>query len=116
MTHATLRQACHQNRHRCQEGRFRMDKLKVWWFPFLPAVTLLVGISACGNQPTTEADINFPTALERASEEGNISEPALAGTIAIDGSSTVFPVTRVMARAFQHLYPGVDFTIGVSGT
>ena len=42
--------------------------------------------------------------------------PALAGTIMIDGSSTVFPVTTVMAKTFQKIHPDVHFMIGVSGT
>jgi phosphate transport system substrate-binding protein len=34
----------------------------------------------------------------------------------IDGSSTVFPVTTVMAKEFQKIHPGVHITVGVSGT
>lgn len=38
------------------------------------------------------------------------------GTITIDGSSTVFPVTEAVAEEFRSVQPGTDITIGVSGT
>lgn len=41
---------------------------------------------------------------------------ALAGTIAIDGSSTVFPITEAAAAEFRILAPDVAITLGVSGT
>lgn len=36
--------------------------------------------------------------------------------ITIDGSSTVYPVTEAIAEEFRAVEPGVDITIGVSGT
>ena len=44
------------------------------------------------------------------------SEGQLSGTIKIDGSSTVFPVTEAMAEEFRMEQPGVLITVGVSGT
>ena len=44
------------------------------------------------------------------------AEAQLAGDIAIDGSSTVFPISERMAEQFEGLNPGVDITVGVSGT
>ncbi len=40
----------------------------------------------------------------------------LTGTIKIDGSSTVFPVTEAVAEEFRTAQPKVKVTIGVSGT
>ncbi|MET2986321.1 PstS family phosphate ABC transporter substrate-binding protein [Aureibaculum conchae] len=40
----------------------------------------------------------------------------LAGTIKVDGSSTVFPVTEAVAEEFRSEQPKVKVTIGVSGT
>jgi phosphate transport system substrate-binding protein len=42
--------------------------------------------------------------------------PALAGTISIDGSSTVYPITEAVAEEFQRANPGVKVTVGISGT
>jgi len=39
-----------------------------------------------------------------------------SGTIEIDGSSTVFPITQAVAEEFQKLHPDVRVNVGVSGT
>jgi phosphate transport system substrate-binding protein len=39
-----------------------------------------------------------------------------SGTISIDGSSTVYPITEAVAEEFRAVQPDVDVTIGVSGT
>jgi phosphate transport system substrate-binding protein len=40
----------------------------------------------------------------------------LSGTIKIDGSSTVFPITEAAAEEFRAANPDVQVTVGVSGT
>ncbi|HUU46171.1 MAG TPA: PstS family phosphate ABC transporter substrate-binding protein [Acidobacteriota bacterium] len=40
----------------------------------------------------------------------------LSGTVAIDGSSTVFPITEAVAEEFQKVNPRVRVTVGISGT
>lgn len=40
----------------------------------------------------------------------------LTGTVRVDGSSTVFPVTEAVAEEFQAVHRGVKVTVGVSGT
>ena len=40
----------------------------------------------------------------------------MTGTIKIDGSSTVFPITEAVAEEFQKANPKVRVTVGVSGT
>jgi phosphate transport system substrate-binding protein len=40
----------------------------------------------------------------------------LTGTINIDGSSTVYPITEAVAEEFQKKYPGVKVNVGISGT
>ena len=42
--------------------------------------------------------------------------PGLAGTVLVDGSSTVFPITEAVAEEFQKANPGVRVTVGISGT
>ncbi|MEB8328072.1 PstS family phosphate ABC transporter substrate-binding protein [Flavobacteriaceae bacterium KMM 6897] len=41
---------------------------------------------------------------------------SMTGTIKIDGSSTVFPITEAVAEEFRTAQPDVRVTIGVSGT
>jgi phosphate transport system substrate-binding protein len=40
----------------------------------------------------------------------------LKGTVKIDGSSTVFPITEAVSEDFQKLHKGVKITVGMSGT
>ena len=44
------------------------------------------------------------------------SAAELSGTIIIDGSSTVFPITEAVAEEFHKVYPGISTPVGVSGT
>jgi phosphate transport system substrate-binding protein len=69
---------------------------------------LAFGVSACGDDE------------ESSSGSGGGSEPAaaegLSGTIAIDGSSTVFPFAEAATELFNEENPDVQFTVGASGT
>lgn len=47
---------------------------------------------------------------------GADSEDGLSGTVSIDGSSTVFPISQAMAEEFQIANRGTRVTVGVSGT
>lgn len=40
----------------------------------------------------------------------------LTGTIKIDGSSTVYPITQAVAEEFNKVNPNVNITVGISGT
>jgi phosphate transport system substrate-binding protein len=40
----------------------------------------------------------------------------LSGTIEIDGSSTVFPVSEAVAEEFHKIHSGVNVNVGISGT
>jgi len=40
----------------------------------------------------------------------------LSGTIEIDGSSTVFPITQAVAEEFQNVNPDIRVNVGISGT
>ncbi|MFD1292820.1 PstS family phosphate ABC transporter substrate-binding protein [Lutibacter holmesii] len=58
-------------------------------------------ISACGDKKDKNETTN---------------STALSGTIKIDGSSTVFPISEAVAEEFRTEEPRVKVTIGVSGT
>lgn len=66
------------------------------------ALVLLIG--ACGNKK------------EGASDAAKNQAISLNGTIKVDGSSTVFPITEAVAEEFRAVQPDVKVTIGVSGT
>jgi len=65
------------------------------------AAVLTVGIAACGSS-------------DDESTGGGGGE--LSGTIRIDGSSTVAPLTEAVAEQFQSENSGVKVTVGTSGT
>ncbi|MDP3313166.1 PstS family phosphate ABC transporter substrate-binding protein [Lutibacter sp.] len=67
---------------------------------FILSITLIMG--ACGNK--------------KEQKENNSETTQLEGTISIDGSSTVFPITEAVAEEFRNVQPNVKVTIGVSGT
>ena len=62
------------------------------------------------------------SAAPAAQSQSAQSAPAMAasadlsGTIEIDGSSTVFPVSEAVAEEFHKLHPDVRVNVGVSGT
>lgn len=66
-------------------------------------IALALIISACGNKKENK---------DSATNEAG----SLTGTIKIDGSSTVFPITEAVAEEFRAVEPEVQVTIGVSGT
>ncbi len=46
----------------------------------------------------------------------NAQNTGLLGKVAIDGSSTVYPISEAAASGFQKQYPKVKVSVGVSGT
>ncbi|SHI35968.1 phosphate ABC transporter substrate-binding protein, PhoT family (TC 3.A.1.7.1) [Arenibacter nanhaiticus] len=62
-------------------------------------LSLALTLGACGSKNEKKGDAQ-----------------ALNGTIKIDGSSTVFPVSEAVAEEFRNVQPDVKVTIGVSGT
>ncbi|HON53288.1 MAG TPA: PstS family phosphate ABC transporter substrate-binding protein [Bacteroidales bacterium] len=49
-------------------------------------------------------------------KEQSSGNAQLEGTITIDGSSTVYPITEAVAEEFKKIQPNVRVSIGVSGT
>jgi phosphate transport system substrate-binding protein len=48
--------------------------------------------------------------------DGASAGPAVEGTVVVDGSSTVYPVTEAVAEEFRAVQPGVDVPVAESGT
>lgn len=72
----------------------------------LLAVTLMTG---CGGTQQ-------PGAAEQPATDKPAADSKLSGTVLVDGSSTVFPITEAVAEEFQAANPDVRVTVGVSGT
>ncbi len=69
------------------------------------AVGLVLTLAACGGAEDPAA-----------SGEESASPSGLSGTIQIDGSSTVAPLSEAAAELFQEENPDVDVVVGTSGT
>ncbi|MEL6402340.1 MAG: PstS family phosphate ABC transporter substrate-binding protein [Cyanobacteria bacterium J06626_4] len=80
----------------------------------LSLMALLGGLVACGS--TTDTADTAPAEGEEEVATDTESGSDLEGTITVDGSSTVFPVSEAMAEEFQIANPGVRITVGASGT
>jgi phosphate transport system substrate-binding protein len=83
------------------------------------AALLAASGSACQAQPEREPS-SVTQHLEAAAMPGSAagaSAPGqVKGAITLDGSNTVYPVSRAMAEEFQRLEPGAQVSVGVSGT
>lgn len=77
----------------------------------LSVVALLAGLAACGGGTTDTADTTTEGGTDTAAAGSD-----LTGSVLVDGSSTVFPISEAMAEEFGKAYPGVSVTVGVSGT
>lgn len=79
----------------------------------LGALALLatLALGACSSGSATTA----PSSA--ASGEAPASQAAiLSGTVTIDGSSTVYPISQAVAEEFQNANPGVQVPVAFSGT
>ena len=70
----------------------------------LVMMSLALAVTACGDKK------------EKIDTEDSQDTAALSGTIKVDGSSTVFPITEAVAEEFRGVQPKVKVTVGVSGT
>ena len=77
--------------------------------------TAAIAIAACGPAGTATS---APASAGGAATQAPASEGTadLAGTITIDGSSTVYPITELVAEEFQLANPGVQVPVAFSGT
>jgi phosphate transport system substrate-binding protein len=71
-----------------------------WLAVVISMAVLAIGVAACGS----------------SDDEATGGGSDLSGTIRIDGSSTVAPLTEAIAEEFQAENPGVRVTVGTSGT
>jgi phosphate transport system substrate-binding protein len=74
-----------------------------WLVAVVMAAVLAVGVAACGSS-------------DDSTTGGSSGGEDLSGTIRIDGSSTVAPLSEAIAEEFQAENPGVKVTVGTAGT
>jgi len=90
-------------------------KLRSKRFVSAAALTALtLSLAACGGGTNTTTTTESPAAGGETA--GSPAASNVSGSIAVDGSSTVFPITEAMAEEFQTANSGVQVTVGTSGT
>jgi len=85
----------------------------------IAAVTLTAGVlAACGGGSRGDDAAPAATGTDTAAAPASTAaaDPSLSGTVSADGSSTVGPLTTAAAEAFGAANPGVQVTVGISGT
>lgn len=75
------------------------------------AGTAALALAACGG-PGASTTPTGPAGTQAVTPTG----AALGGTVTIDGSSTVFPITELVAEEFQLANTGVQVPVALSGT
>jgi phosphate transport system substrate-binding protein len=80
-----------------------MQLRKRWWPPIGGAIVLALVAAACGGDGTGNAG-------------GNGATDNLTGSIAVSGSSTVEPISLLVAELFNEQYPDVNITVDGPGT
>jgi phosphate transport system substrate-binding protein len=84
------------------------------------AVVGAVALGACSGSGSSSAPSTAPTAAAStgAGDPASTapSQAALTGTITIDGSSTVYPITEAVTEEFNKVQPGVEVNVSESGT
>src|SRR5918997_6922425 len=69
---------------------------------------LAFGVAACGEDEAATGDSSGSSSSEQSQD--------LSGSIRIDGSSTVYPFAQAAAETFMGQNPGVQISVGQSGT
>ena len=78
---------------------------------------ILVGAFAFAACSSSGASTAPSTAASAAASTGTAPSMApVEGTVTVDGSSTVFPISEAVAEEFKAAQPGVDVTVAESGT
>ena len=78
------------------------------------AAAFALGACSSGGGATSAPSASASEAAP--STEPSSAAPALSGTVTIDGSSTVYPITAAVAEDFQAANPGVQVPTALSGT
>ena len=79
-------------------------------------VAAVLTASGCDRNAPAESNGQFPEALVQTEAARPPVEAALSGRVVVDGSSTVYPLSRIMAAEFRKANPAVDIALWISST
>ncbi|HKX82058.1 MAG TPA: PstS family phosphate ABC transporter substrate-binding protein [Nitrososphaera sp.] len=79
------------------------------------AIGIGIGVAGTVGNPSASSETNSPAPAGQNTANQNPLQ-RLEGSVSIDGSSTVYPITEVIAEDFSKNNPDVKTTVAVSGT
>lgn len=79
-------------------------------------IAVLAGLIGCGEKKSEVVKVETHNADSGAASAGDDALAKLSGNIAIDGSSTVYPITQAASEAFGKVAPGVKIDVAQAGT
>ncbi len=91
----------------CVGGSFGWGRVVRFVPRFVVVTMFIVALAACRSQPSESSD---------APSRSDTDLEALTGTVSVDGSSTVFPLTEAVASSFEQRFTQVRVSIAISGT
>ena len=104
---------------------FSQNKLFLSFLLTLFSASLIFACSTEEEEPETTTTTTTTTSTSMTADKEadapkmdskSVEMEKLSGTIEIDGSSTVFPITQAVAEEFMKIHPDVRIPVGVSGT
>lgn len=90
-------------------------RAKIFDTPWVVILAIIIGslaVAGCSSESTSQ----MGTDAGNVSQAMNQERADLTGTIEIDGSSTVAPVTEAVAEEFRRVAPKVLVNVGISGS
>ncbi len=82
----------------------------------LGLLCLAVGVSLVGAGCNGNSDAGKDPVAKKAGSETEAAGGTLSGSVKIDGSSTVYPISEAVAEEFRNVHPKVRPIVGISGT
>ena len=100
---------------------FSQNKLFLSFLLTLFSASLIFACSTEEEEPETTTTTSTSMTADKEADAPKMDSKSvemekLSGTIEIDGSSTVFPITQAVAEEFMAYQPDVRVPVGVSGT
>ena len=86
------------------------------WRRFLLLVVCGLGIGCDSAKNSILVSNDGVAPLAKSHNSVNPVNKSLQGTVRIDGSSTVYPISEAAGSSFHEKFPNVDVTVGVKGT
>jgi phosphate transport system substrate-binding protein len=93
-----------------------MNLPKSFRFHGLAILSALFAIGPCGCSVKSASMTNQAQASAQKGNKQDSPDLQMTGTVEVDGSSTVYPITQAVAEEFTKLHPRVSLRVNISGT